>query len=85
MFPTSKDFQAELENIFRQAQSQNMQWVEVQAGDLHRQVGGYPARNHHMPVCCQVLRANMQAGDQILAAPPKGNGATLLIRYHLPR
>ena len=85
MIPTSKDFQDELNKIFRHAQSQNLPSVEVNAGDLHRRVGGYPGKTHRMPSCCQVMRANMQAGDQILAAPPKGNGATLEIRYCLPR
>jgi hypothetical protein len=40
---------------------------------------------HRMPVCCHVLRANMRPGDQILAAPPKGDKAMLEIRYRLPR
>jgi hypothetical protein len=31
------------------------------------------------------MYAEMDARDEILAAPPKGKGATLTIRYHLPR
>ena len=85
MIPTAEDFQNELDKIFRDAQSQNLQAVEVTSGELHRLVGGYPGKTHRMPACCQVMRANMQAGDQILSAPPKGNGATLVIRYCLPR
>jgi hypothetical protein len=27
----------------------------------------------------------MRAGDEIVEAPPKGRGATLIIRYRLPR
>lgn len=38
-----------------------------------------------MPVCCSVMRKNMRTGDHILHKPPKGNGATLRILYHIPR
>lgn len=83
--PISVYFQAELDHIFRTAQQQGLSEIKVKSGELHRQVGGYPSNNHRMPVCCQVMRENMRPGDQILAAPPKGDGATLVIRYKLPR
>jgi hypothetical protein len=83
--PNSVDFQNELDKIFRIAQQKNMREISVKSGDLHRRVGGYPSRNHRMLTCCQVMRANMRSGDQILQAPLKGNGATLVIRYQLPR
>jgi 5-methylcytosine-specific restriction protein A len=85
LIPTALDFQKELEQIIRSAQQSGLHEVKVKSGDLHRRVGGYPSNNHRMPVCCQVMRAAMRPGDQILAAPPKGDGATLLIRYRLPR
>ena len=81
LIPTSVDFQNELERILRSVQQLGLHEVKVKSGDLHRRVGGYPSNNHRMPVCCQVMRAAMHPGDQILAAPPKGDGATLLIRY----
>jgi hypothetical protein len=31
--------------------------VEINAGDLHRRVGGYPGQNHRMPMCCVVMLA----------------------------
>ena len=83
--PTSADFHEALFDIFRSAQEQGLRRVIVKSGYLHRQVGGYPSNNHRMPVCCQVMRNNMLPGDHILAAPPRGNGATLLVRYRLPR
>jgi len=83
--PTSVDFQNELDRFFQTAQQQGLSEIKVQSGDLHRKVGVYPSNNHRMPVCCQVMRAAMHPGDQILAAPPKGDGATLVIRYRLPR
>jgi hypothetical protein len=41
--------------------------------------------DHRMPACCSVMRAAMRGGDQIVHAPPSGQGATLRIRDQLPR
>lgn len=60
-------------------------YIDVNAGELHRRVGGYPAASHVMPTCCGVMRAEMMAGDDVLSEPPKGKGASLAIRYRLPR
>ncbi len=86
--PDATDFHRALDGILRTSAQNGLSDVTVKAGDLHRQVGGYPAKagsSHRMPVCCQVMRSKMQAGDKILSAPPKGDGATLTIRYNLPR
>jgi len=83
--PTASDFQTELNKIFQDAQAKGLSHVDVEAGHLHRRVGGYPGNNHRMPVCCNVMRQNIQTGDITLYAPPKGNGATLKIRYKIPR
>ncbi|MCX6064101.1 MAG: HNH endonuclease [Caldiserica bacterium] len=80
--PNSEDFRSALYSILSSFRGDN---VDVTSGDLHRRVGGYPGRNHAMPVCCSVMRQAMQSGDVIIAEPPKGNGATLTIRYRLPR
>jgi hypothetical protein len=32
-----------------------------------------------------VMKRNMKPGDQILQQPPSGAGATLIIRFKLPR
>jgi hypothetical protein len=40
--------------------------VEINSGQLHREVGGYPGQNHRMPICCAVMRSEMSAGDAIL-------------------
>ena len=49
--------------------------------------GGYPASdgNHRMPLCVRVMRESMSDGDSVLCEPPSGTGATLTIRYLLPR
>jgi hypothetical protein len=36
-------------------------------------------------MCCAVMRSEMSAGDAILQEPPKKQGASLTIRYELPR
>jgi len=83
--PTADDFRAELAKIFEEAESKGYSHVDVMSGDLHRRVGGYPGPDHRMPVCCSVMRRAMKPGDQILEEPPRGAGARLRIRYHLPR
>lgn len=82
---TTEDFQSELDKLFATAQEEGKQFVEVKSGDLHRSVGGYPGPNHRIPVCCTVMKRNMKPGDEILQQPPSGTGATLIIRYRLPR
>jgi hypothetical protein len=61
--------------------------VEITAGELHRLVGGYQGPNHRMPVCCEVMRRAFasDAGDRIVEGPRSGQGASLTIRYVLPR
>lgn len=82
MPPTEAEFEAVLLRLLREAGPRP---VEIEARQVHRIVGSYPdPKNHRMPICCRVMRAAMRAGDAILYAPPKGDGATLKIRY-LPR
>lgn len=61
--------------------------VEINAGELHGRVGDYPGRNHRMPVCCKVMHSAFapDVGDVIVGEPPSGQGASLTIRYVLPR
>ena len=84
--PTADEFRERLYQLFQSAAQQGQKSLDVEAGKLHRLVGGYPNQGtHQMPVCCQVMRSEMKSGDSILRAPPKGNGASLAIRYALPR
>lgn len=83
--PTASDFQAALDEILELTTKEGHSFVDVKAGDLHRRVGGYPQPNHRMPVCCSVMRASMAIGDIVLHEPHKGKGATLEVRYKLPR
>lgn len=85
MAPKAEDFREELNKILAEAQKRGAPYVEVSAGELHRRVGDYPGTNHRMPVCCEVMRQIMKKGDEIISEPPKGKGASLTIRYKLPR
>lgn len=85
--PSAADFKLRLDLIFSHAQQNGLTEVEVSSDDLHRRVGGYPGRDHRMPLCCQVMKQYFteKVGDHIVEAPPSGQGATLRIRYALPR
>jgi hypothetical protein len=83
--PQAEDFRAALRNRFAQAQINRDPYIDVQSADLHREVGHYPSTDHRMPICCEVMRKAMRAADKILQETPSGQGASLLIRYTLPR
>lgn len=78
-------FRDALARRFQSARVTGLQSIRVNSGDLHREVGGYPGRNHKMPLCCDEMRAAIRPGDRIIAQPPKGRGASLTIEYVLPR
>lgn len=76
------DFQNHLNDILLSAQNKGFQFVDVKSGDLLKRVG---AHNHRMLLCCSIMKNNMKTGDIILHEPPSGQGASLIIRYKLPR
>ena len=83
---TADDFRSELASMFDAAANAGRRTIVVCAGDLHRAVGGYPGPDRRMPMCCNVMYAEMVEGvDEILSAPPKGLGASVVIEYLLPR
>jgi hypothetical protein len=85
--PTVEDFSNELFRMMAEAGKAGNEFVEVEAGELHRRVGGYPGRDHRMPNCCRVMREQiaLDYGDAVISEPPSGQGASLTIRYRLPR
>ena len=85
MAKTAQDFESAIQSHFRRATNQGRSYIEVLSGDLHREIGGYPSPDHRMPVCCEVMYRLMGPSDVLLYAPPKGKGASLRIRYQLPR
>lgn len=83
--PTTDDFRAAIARILANGQRQGLREVRVRAGDLHREVGGYPGPNARMPSCCNAMRDAMAFGDEIVEQPPERNGASLESRFALPR
>jgi hypothetical protein len=89
LMPNQEEFRAELLAQIDRAIKQDRPHIEVNAGELHRAVGGYPPRggsSHSMPVCCNVLRKEMQRGKaEIVFETPSGSAPALTVRYYLPR
>ena len=83
--PTSEAFRIELRSQLRQAALRGVLYVDINSGDLHRKLGGYPGPYHVMPSCCKIMYDEQWDGDQIRSSPQKGFGASLTIRYKLPR
>jgi 5-methylcytosine-specific restriction protein A len=79
------DFRTAIRGLLGDAQRHEKGSLIVTAGELHRQLGGYPGPNHRMPACCGAMRSLMRDGDVCVGGPEKGNGASLAIRYLLPR
>lgn len=81
----SSVFQSELKLQLALAAARGAPSVVINSGELHRAVGGYPGRNHRMPMCCETMYAEKRKGDRVISSPPKGKGASLSIEYTLPR
>lgn len=81
--PGKADFESALRGILSDARARGEATLELKAGDLHEAVGGYPGPDHRMPSCCSAMRSLMRATDCIVSQPPKGDGASLTIRYQL--
>jgi hypothetical protein len=81
--PTEQDFRTQIRGLMREAQTAPASFVDINSGQVHYAVGGYPGPDHRMSVCCQVMKADIRAGDEVL--PPNGQGGSLTIRYKLPR
>lgn len=84
MQPTTEDFQNELDSIFDRAMEEEKTYIDVNSGELHKKVGGYPGHNHRLPLCCKTMKNNLKEKDIIIKQPPSGQGV-LIIRYQLPR
>jgi hypothetical protein len=85
--PTAEEFKMELHRMMYEAMQEGKETADINAGELHKRVGDYPDPNHRMPVCCQVMQSAIasDAGDVVLSGPPSGQGASLTVRYVLPR
>lgn len=83
--PTADQFRDRLNAKLREAERRGLTDLEVNSGALHRELGGYPGSNHQMPSCCDVMERERRPLDDIVSRPPSGRGASLTVRYRLPR
>jgi hypothetical protein len=85
--PTAEEFRDSLFEAMADALRAGQDYLEIDAGELHRRLGGYPGPDHRMPNCCQVMKTqvSIEWGDVILHEPPSGQGPSLRIRYFVPR
>lgn len=80
------DFRTELIQQLWRAESRGAPFVDITSGGLHRALGDYPSSTRHrMPTCCDAMYGEKRQADDVLSRPPKGKGASLTIRYRLPR
>jgi hypothetical protein len=73
-------FRRELRAQLSRASASGSQETLVNAGELHRMLGGYPGSQHGLAGCREAMHAEMQPGDLVLE-----HGADLTVRYQLPR
>jgi hypothetical protein len=86
--PNVDDFRAELHAQIDRARRQSRPHIEINAGELHRVVGGYPPKaggpHHSMPSCCNVLRDEMTHWkSEVVYETDSGQAPALTIRYYL--
>ena len=86
MPPTTDEFRTELRKQLRRARQQGRPHAEINAGELHRTLGGYPPkvgdRAAAMPSCCTVMWEEYRRGNaEIIFQPDRGQGASLTIRF----
>ena len=83
------NFQAELIAQIERASQQERPHLEINAGELHRAVGGYPPKagaSHRMSRCHNVMRDELRRGGaQIIRETANADPPALTIRYTLPR
>jgi 5-methylcytosine-specific restriction protein A len=84
--PEKADFEKALNDWFREAEQEESPFVDIRADELHSRIGDYPGPFHRMATCCEVMYEHYRpATDKIMQFPPKGKGASMEIRYALPR
>ncbi|HTI67047.1 MAG TPA: hypothetical protein VL460_05815 [Caulobacteraceae bacterium] len=82
-------FQAELSAQIDRALTQGRVHLEINAGELHRAVGGYPAKAgtaDRMGRCCNVMREELRRGHaEVIHEQAAGGPPAYTVRYDLPR
>jgi len=85
----TEDFREELQAQIQRAQRQGRPHIEINSGELHRTLGGYPPKAgtaNMIPSCCAVMWAEHDKGKaKVVFQTASGRSASLTIRYRLPR
>ena len=89
MPPTKDEFRAELRAQINRARQQGRPHAEINSGELHRTLGGYPPKVGEpaaaMPSCAEAMWEEYRRGNaDIVHQPNSGKGASLTIRYKFP-
>ena len=75
-----------LKSQLYRAQKRGLSHLDVKAGELCRRFGAHTdAPAHEISNWCRAMQAEKKAHDLVIAEPPEGTGASLTIRYKLPR
>lgn len=82
---STEDFRTALREVLRASEGLGLVAIEISAGNLHRRVGGYPGNDHRMPACCDAMYEEIGSLDSIISKPASGKGASVIVRYALPR
>ena len=83
MTPSTWDFRNKLMAILNTAEHSGQAYVDVEAGNLHAELGGDPKANRRMPTYHEIMTRMMRPGDLILKEPHNDDRTTMLIRYLL--
>ena len=82
---TIDEFRLELAQQLLAAQAGGVQALEVNAGELYKEVtGGSSSSTEALATCCAAMRDIAQPSDEELGSSG-GSDAALTIRYALPR
>ncbi|SDH83380.1 5-methylcytosine-specific restriction enzyme A [Pseudobutyrivibrio sp. 49] len=81
--PNKDDFLKEIQKLLNGAKSKGASYIDINSGEVHRSLGGYPGKKHAMPSCCDAMYELMKDNDEIISAPQSGKGASLTIRYYI--
>jgi len=83
MKPKTHDFENEIIKKQNDARQQGLSTIQINALELHKDVGGYESHNHRMAAVCSAMHNLMTKRDEIIYSPLKGKGSRLTIQYRL--
>lgn len=85
--PGIKEFRTLVSQKLLAAQKQGKLFIDLNAGDLHREAGGGTGNDVRVATCVSAMKQaiNEEKGDKVLSEPPAGAGSSVTIHYKLPR